>query len=183
VAEEVLNEFASDTHRRVAGHLSRPRSANDLAHFLARHDPHVEDDAYDPEKVEEYLKDLEADGLVKNIGSGTAEELVAKVKADKDLRTLRSEKADEFAARAERSDVYPFPEDGDHWVLTQKFIDKVNAPIPGEPPPLSGPALEHAEAENAKLAEESEAAFREGLRAKAQALRDQADQLDKEAGE
>jgi hypothetical protein len=114
----MVNDFETDTHRRVAGNLSQPRSARDLARFLARHDPYVEDAAHSEEGLDSYLKDLEADGLVKRIGSfegGKA--LVAAVKDDDQTVTLPAEKAKTYIVRSANPEKFPYP-DEEHWAMT-----------------------------------------------------------------
>jgi len=125
-----VNDFDSDTHRRVAANLSQPRSARDLARFLARHDPYVEDTAHTEEGLDSYLEDLEADGLVKRIGSfddGAA--LVKAVKADADVQTLPEEKAEVLVERAEHPQRFPFV-DEDHWALTTAGLARLTGPAP-----------------------------------------------------
>jgi hypothetical protein len=186
----VLNEFDSDTHRRVCANLSVPRSAAELAAFLSKHDPHVEDDAYSAEGVQDYLDDLEADGLVRNVGSfevdpddpaPAAREVLAAVNDDDDLITIPKAKADGFAERVEREDAFPYLDSGDHFVMTQLALDRINGPIPGESPPLTGRALRAAEAENERLQQESDERARQGMLDAAERLREQADELEKEA--
>jgi len=126
----IVNEFASDTHRRVAANLSQPRSARDLARFLARHDPYVDDEAHTEEGLDAYLKDLEADGLVKRIGSfDSGESLVKAVKADSDVPTLPKEKAEVLVERAEHPQRFPFV-DEDHWALTAAGLGRLTGEAP-----------------------------------------------------
>ena len=125
-----VNEFASDTHRRVAANLSQPRSARDLARFLARHDPYVDDEAHIEDGLDLYLNDLEASGLVKRIGSFDSGEALAKaVKADSDVLTLPKEKAEVLIERAEHPQRFPFV-DEDQWALTTSGLARLTGEAP-----------------------------------------------------
>ena len=64
--------------------------------------------------------------------------------------TLHKDKASALKERAESSRTAPHLDEA-LWVITQKFLDKINGPIPNEPPPLVGEALAAAEARNAEL--------------------------------
>lgn len=141
---EVLNEFASDAHRRVGGNLAQPRSARELAAFLAKLDPHVPDEVYSEAGVLPYLEDLEADGLVKRLGAfEDGEALVAAIAKDKALPTLPAEKAKTVAARAASPRVGPYP-DEEQWYITQAFLDRLDGPTPSSP---EGQALLKAQRE------------------------------------
>lgn len=176
-----LNEFESDTHRRVVANLSVPRSVGELADHLRQHDPYVSAEAYGEGSLMEYLKDLEADGLVKNIGTyPDGAEAVKAVRGDGGLIDFPGPKAAAFCARAERPDVGPFL-DEEQWVMTQLALDKINGPVPGEPPPLKGAALKHAERLNAELAAADRERVRKSLRAEAKRLRERAQDLEGEA--
>lgn len=154
---EVLNEFASDTHRRVGGVFLQPRSLADAARFLHINDPYVEDRAYNTQGLEEIVKDLQAEGLVKKVGKGTAREILKKIASDDALPTVPKEKAKLWTDRATlRGDRYPHPEDEDQWATTQAYLDRVNGPIPNEPPPLVGEELARVEAHNREIAEADE---------------------------
>ncbi len=125
-----LNHFDTDTHRRVAANLSQPRSRRDLARFLARHDPHVEDAAHTEEGLDPYLMDLEADGLVKGIGTfEDGKSLVAAVKSDDQAVTLPKEKAEVLVERAEHPQRFPFV-DEDHWALTTAGLERLTGSAP-----------------------------------------------------
>lgn len=178
----VLNEFESDTHRRVCANLSVPRSAEELAAFLSKHDPHVDASAYGAASVQDFIDDLEAEGLVANVGSfESAADAVAAVRDDADLIDFPKAKAENFAERAEREDVFPYLDGDDHYVMTALALAKIEGPIPDEPPPLTGPALRAAEKENARLKEEADERAREGMLAAAERLREEAERLEKEA--
>jgi len=119
------NDFETDTHRRVAANLSQPRSARDLARFLAALDPHVDEAAHSEEGVAAYLEDLEADGLVTKLGpfeDGKA--LVAAVKDDDQAVTLPKEKAQTLIVRADNPEKFPYA-DEDHWALTQVGLERL----------------------------------------------------------
>jgi hypothetical protein len=130
----MVNDFDSDTHRRVAANLSQPRSARDLARFLARHDPYVDEATHSEEGVVLYLMDLEEEiesgGLVKRIGSfDSGEALVKAVKADTQTVTLPKEKAEVLVERAEHSQRFPFV-DEDHWALTTAGLERLTGAAP-----------------------------------------------------
>lgn len=149
---DAIDEFKSDTHRRVAANLAQPRSARELARFLAIHDPHVADDAYSVEGVVDYLKDLEAEGLVLQLdASGDPKAIVDEVRASDAVPTLHKDKAKNFVARAtkrrDRQEYLAEPQ----WVATQAFYDRVAADIPNAPPPLEGAALDAALAADKRL--------------------------------
>jgi hypothetical protein len=114
----MADDFDSDTHRRVAGNLSQPRSARDLARFLTAHDPYVDEEAHSEEGVVSYLEDLEADGAITKLGSfEDGKALVAAVKDSDQAVTLPKEKVQTLMARADNSQKFPYP-DEDHWALT-----------------------------------------------------------------
>lgn len=159
---DAIDEFESDTHRRVAANLAQPRSAAGLARFLAAIDPHVTSKAYTPAGVQDYLDDLVKEGLVVRIGGANAdvktaedakdaaEAVVAEIKGHDEVPTLPKEKAANWIAssqkRTRRGEI------GDvQYVATQAFFDRVAGPIPNEPPPLEGEALAAAEAQNAAM--------------------------------
>jgi len=114
----VVNDFDSDTHRRVAANLSQPRSARDLARFLAALDPHVDEAAHSEEGVTEYLEDLESDGLVVKLGSfNGGKAIVAALKDSEQAMSLSPEKAKTYIVRAANPQKFPYP-DEEHWAMT-----------------------------------------------------------------
>ena len=153
--ETAVNEFDTDTHRRVCANLAQPRSLQDLAAFLRATDPYVDDAAYTVDGVVDYVRDLEADGLVKKLGTfDSGDELVKAIKNDGDVVTLHKDKAAALVQRFERPDIFPH-DDEDQYVLTQLALDRINGPIPNEPS-LEGAALAAAEQDQAAWFEENE---------------------------
>lgn len=103
-----LNEFESDTHRRVAANCTRPRSATEIALVLrgpqyhpalgklSAHDRYVDERAYEPAGVQSYLDELEADGLVKNVGRfAHGEEALEAQDSDPDVVDFQGVRGDE----------------------------------------------------------------------------------------
>jgi hypothetical protein len=177
-----LNEFDSDTHRRVCANLSVPRSALELARFLDRHDPHIDVAARDGEQVEGFLLDLEADGLVKRIkGLQDAKAAVKAMRQDSDVPTLPRAKASAYVERADRDDLFPVFDGREHWVFTKAALDRFNGPIRDEKPPKTGADLRAAEEANRALADRDARLAREGLLEEAKRLRARAAELKKEA--
>ena len=180
MAKPETYEFASDTHRRVAGNLTQPRSAADLARLLAALDPFVVDGAYTPNGVESFLKDLEADGMVKQVG--TFDDPAAAIKSfagDADLIDIPKVKAANIAERAENPVKYPFLDSEDQWLLAKRGLEALTAPGENVPPPLEGLALKGVEDANAKLAKEDEERAREEALRVAKGLRERADEIEK----
>jgi hypothetical protein len=135
--EVKINEFASDAHRRVAAQCSRPMSALEIAYSLKRTDPNVPDNLYHASGVQEILKDLEADGLVKNLGPFDDAEAALKAQ-DKDKDVINFEGSREtFIGRAEHPMRFPFLGRGDdHYVFTKECHARLTGPAyrPGEEP-------------------------------------------------
>ena len=140
------NEFDTDLHRRVAGNLQIPRSAEALVLTLERHDPTAigfDQGGYDRDgkvsEVDEVLSDLEADGVVAKIGEhGSPETAVEAVNTDENVVDIDPEQAEIFAEVIES----PRPSrrhlnlDGELWILTTKGLEKLTGTIPNEPPPV-----------------------------------------------
>jgi hypothetical protein len=125
------NEFASDTHRRVAGSLMRPRSAQEIADEFNRHDPYVADKARSAEGVEEYLRDLEAEGLAVNLGTfADGEAAMAAQNKDKAAIDFTGD-AEIFAAIAAADHKHPFLDSADHWVRTNDAQARLIGVAPG----------------------------------------------------
>jgi hypothetical protein len=133
-----VNQFASDTHRRVCANLSQPRTAEHLADFLSKTDPQVSHgqkghegrpNAHEASGVRHYLNDLERDGLVVKLGEHAAREvsdddedpdaeikaleeagrgLIDAVSKSKTAVTLPKEKAATFVERACNPDKEPY---------------------------------------------------------------------------
>lgn len=136
---EEINQFETDVHRRVAAHCTRPISALEIAYSFGR-DPNVPDEFRHPEAVEEVLKDLEADGLVKNVGiPEDAEQALADQNADPDLLDFHGD-SEVWVKRAAHPLRFPFLERGDHFVMTKKNHAKLTGPAyaPGEGPAGNG---------------------------------------------
>jgi hypothetical protein len=129
-----VNEFDTDTHRRVAAQCMRPRSATEIAHaFQTIPDPHVDESALHADGVREYLADLEADGLVKNLGTfDSGEEALKAQNADKDVIDFHGDK-DAFIKRAKHPLRFPFLERGeDHYVFTKRCHAKLTGEVPSD---------------------------------------------------
>lgn len=175
-------EFASDTHRRVAGNLTQPRSAADVARILSVLDPFVDDEAYKADGVGEYLSDLAADGCVKNIGSfEDGKAAVRAISSDPDTITLAKEKAANLVAIAENPVRYPFLDTEDHWILTSRGLEALTAEAPDAPPPLEGIALKAAEDANKQLAKDDAELVKKEAARVAKGLRERADEIEKDA--
>lgn len=147
--EVAVNEFRTDTHRRIAGMLMRPRSAAEIAAEFAKHDPWVEGDpprtdpmtgevseatgAYTAAGVTEYLEDLEAEGLAVNMGN--FEEASAALEAQNGNPELVDFAGDSgsFFALAEAERKYPYLSRADHWVRTNAAQARLVGPVPGAP--------------------------------------------------
>lgn len=128
-----LNDFDTDAHRRVLGNLGQPRSFNDLLLTLRVFDPHVGALGRTEQGLASVLADLEADGLVVNLGQfGSGSELVKAVAANKNVPTLHESKAEHFISRLDNPMRHPVLE-GDQLYMTQKGRDKLMGPIPNEP--------------------------------------------------
>ena len=135
MAEIAVNDFASDTHRRVVANFGRPRTAREVAAQLQRDDPYVDDKAYGAAGCAEYVKDLEADGLLKNLGKfESGKEALKAQDADKDVIDFDGDKAT-FEAAAENPRKFPHLDEDDHYVRTALAQAK-----------LIGPDRLHAEA-------------------------------------
>lgn len=115
-----VNDFATDTHRRVCAQCMYLRSASQIADVLRKVDPNVDEAAYERHGVEEYLADLEADGLVKNLGTFDDPESALKAQdKDKDVRDFQGS-PEVFANSANSQLGYPFLDREAHWVMTNK---------------------------------------------------------------
>ena len=127
------NVFDSDLHRRVAGNLQIPRSAEALVMTLERHDPTAigsDSMSYDRgaavASVDEALADLEADGVVTNIGEhSTPEDAVEIVNADDTVVDIGDEQAGLFASviASRRPSRRHLNIDGELWILTNKGLE------------------------------------------------------------
>jgi hypothetical protein len=179
-----LNEFDSDTHRRVCANLTVPRSVVELAEFLERHDPFVDRRAYSPEGVEEVLRDLEAARLVKRLpGLRDGKAAVKAMRQDKDVQTLPRAKASAFMERVERDDVLPAFDGREYWVATKAGLERLTGRVRDEPPALSGRHKREVEAANRELAKLDKQRVRDGLLEEAKRLRERAADLQKAAKE
>lgn len=167
-----LNVFASDLHRRVVGNLDIPRSAEALVLTFEKHDPVAigsNSDEYsrkDANKlVREVLLDLEAEGLVANLGEVTsAEDALAAMNGDSDTLDIGKSQGKAFvdAVESTRANRRHLHVNGTLYGATVKAWNKLNAPIPEEPPPLTGDSLREAEEFNKKWHEENEARAKGG---------------------
>jgi hypothetical protein len=147
-SEEQFNEFPfgpdgadSDTHRRVCAQCMRPRSATEIAYAFNQLDPNVAPAARHRDGVAGYLGDLEAKGLVKNLGpiDDPAKILDAQDK-DKELIDFQGQR-DAFVKRAQHPLRFPFPELGeDHYVMTKAAHAKLTGQAPSSAAP-AGPAV------------------------------------------
>jgi hypothetical protein len=125
-----VNDFATDTHRRVAAQCMRPRSATEIADALKQLDPHVDPDAHHADGVNEYLKDLEADGLVKNLGTfDTAEAALDAQNKDKDVIDFYGD-PEAFVSRAAHPLRFPFLDRENHFVFTKTCHAKLTGEAP-----------------------------------------------------
>lgn len=133
--------FASDEHRRLAGNLAQPRSIQSL-NVEAFKDPHLP--LGGEADIVEVLKDLEAEGYVKNVGvHEDAKALVDAVQDDEEAVSLHQSKAKALRERASaRPNEYL---QGEQWVLTERGLEALQAEHPNPPPPLTGDALKAAE--------------------------------------
>lgn len=131
-----VNEFQSDTHRRVTAQTMRPRSAREIAYELQTVDASAAEDAKHPDGVNEYLKDLEADGLVVNLGSfdpGDGEAALAAQKKNKQAMDFEGDE-DAFVARSKHPLRFPFFEQGeDHYVMTKLGHARLTGMAPTTP--------------------------------------------------
>lgn len=125
-----VNEFASDTHRRVVAQFTRPMTAREAADALKKHDPYVEDDAYGAQGVSEYISDLEADGLLTNLG--TFDDAKAALDAqDKNKDTINFQGSREsFSKLAENPLKHPYLDEDDHFVQTKLAHEKLAGEAP-----------------------------------------------------
>lgn len=149
-------QFASDAHRRVAGNLSVPGSVDDLRAVLAN------DDSFPdlvPGELELIVADLKSDGHVKSLGEhDDAEALVGAIKSDDDVPSLHKDKAKHFVLRTRRRG-FGRPAHvvaGEQFYFTNDGLDRLNAGLPSEPPPLEGEALKRAEEQDDELLAEVE---------------------------
>lgn len=137
------NDFESDLHRRVAGNLTIPRSAEALTLTMERHDPtaiNFESGVYDrgqtTEQIGEVLSDLEADGVVANIGEVDGpEEAIDAVNDDDNVVNMDNEEQQERfidLVNSDRPNRRHLNVDGELWILTTKGLEKLLGPIPGE---------------------------------------------------
>jgi hypothetical protein len=149
-------QFTSDAHRRVAGNLSVPRNLEQLRDVL-REDPHFPELV--PGELERIVADLQADGHLKSLGEHEdADALVKAIAKDKAVPTLHKEKAEHFVLRTKRRGLRrpPHVVAGEQLYFTNGGLDTLEAPVPDEPPPLEGPALEVAEEQDEALLTETE---------------------------
>lgn len=177
-----INDFLTDAHRRVCANLSQPRTVFELAMFLTKHDPPVfhEEVAYqgvdlasfDPAGggdvvagAKSLLADLEAEGLVKNLGPiSDVTAALALIEQDGELADIPKEKAANLVERAEHAEKLPvFGGKDDFYIFTAYGLAKLKGPIPQEPPPMVGARLAAAEAEpdTIQSREEAEEAAKE----------------------
>ena len=126
----VYNDFATDTHRRVLAHAMRPRSAAEIAYQLAKVDLNVDTSAYQQHGVQSILDDLEADGLVKNLGTfEDGKEALAAQDKDKDVINFSGSK-EAFHHSADNPLGFPFLDRADHYVMTKKGHAKLTGEVP-----------------------------------------------------
>jgi hypothetical protein len=132
---KVLNRFASDTHRRVAAQCMRPRSALEVAYALRKHDPNVQHgkaardaglpDAHHWQGAEHYLAELEAEGLVVNLGTfESAQDALKAQDGHKEAINFEGDR-DVFVNAARKELGFPFLDQGDHYVLTQACWERL----------------------------------------------------------
>jgi hypothetical protein len=137
------NDFETDLHRRVAGNLTIPRPAEGIVLAMERHDPtaiNFESGVYDrgqtTEQIGEVLSDLEADGVVSNIGEVDGpEEAIDAVNADDNVVNVDNEEQQERFIALVNSDLPKrrhLNVDGELWILTNKGLEKLLGPVPGE---------------------------------------------------
>lgn len=129
-----INEFETDTHRRVAAQCMRPRSATEIADALRQLDPHVDPACHHRDGVAAVLEDLEGEGLVKNLGSfDDAGEALAAQDRDKDVIDFQGSR-ESFENRAAHPLRFPFLERGeDHFVFTKECHDRLTGVGAGSP--------------------------------------------------
>ena len=144
-----LNDYKNDTLRRVAANCTRPRSATEIAMVLrgsgaVPDDPNVENVAsadgkkmlsvYTAEGIQVYLDQLEADGLVKNLGPfSEAEHALDSQNADGDVVDFQGN-PEVFVNSAASPLGWPHLELGeDHYVMTKLALEKLVGEVPGAP--------------------------------------------------
>jgi len=141
------NVFDSDLHRRVAGNLQIPRSVEALVLTLERHDPGAISSwsgSYNRGEtigqLGEVLSDLEADGVVINIGEHqTPDDAVEAVNDDPNAVDIPEDQAERFVTvvQSSRPSRRHLNVQGELWVLTNKGLEKLTGSIPNEPPPVA----------------------------------------------
>jgi uncharacterized protein YciI len=131
-----VNEFQTDTHRRVTAQCLRPRSAREIAYELQTVDASAADDAKHPDGVNEYLKDLEADGLVVNLGpfeAGDGEGALAAQNGNEQALNFEGD-TNAFVARSKHPLRFPIFEQGeDHYVMTNLGHARLTGEAPTTP--------------------------------------------------
>lgn len=138
------NDFNSDLHRRVAGNLTIPRPVEGLVLTLERHDPaaiNFESGVYDrgqtTEQIGEVLADLEADGVVFNIGEVDGpEDAIDAINADDNVVNMDNEEQQDLFIALVNSNLpnrRHINVEGELWILTNKGVEKLLGPVPGEP--------------------------------------------------
>lgn len=154
MTETYCNDFDSDLHRRVVGHLSYPRTVTSLVRELDA-DVAAAVTLRDVEAVERALGDCVGSGWVANVGDTTsAERLPGLASADPDAIDLADEEAETLARRAAAHPLR-YLDAGDKFVRTRAGHAKLCGPVPDEPPPKTGYDLVAATETNARLAREA----------------------------
>lgn len=122
--QELYAPFESDTHRQICGVLASPKTVIRIITYFNR-GTHLVGTSQD--EVGEVLKDLEADGLVKNIGEHedphTAWDVIVK---DKDLK-LDEGTYDIWAGRARVKAQHGYLM-GDLWLMTTRGFEALTTP-------------------------------------------------------
>lgn len=146
----------TDEHRRVLGHLSHPRSLASLVRVIDADEGAPTLGIGSMDRVEGLLEECVDAGLAKNMGDiRKAKELHTVPNADPDVIDIPREQADALRKRARTArGAARYLDEGDKFILTHDGLAVLTGPVPGEPPPLRGPALLAALESNVRLAEE-----------------------------
>jgi hypothetical protein len=108
----------------------RPRSATEIADRLRTADPDTTDAVHHRDGVLEVLKDLEADGLVVNLGTfDDPDAALAAQDKHKDAIDFEGDRA-VFANMARGPLGYPFLDREDHWAFTKACHARLIGEVP-----------------------------------------------------
>jgi hypothetical protein len=130
----------TDLDRRTIGNLAIPRNVVDLTQTL-REDQHTETRSDDD--VQSHLLDLEARGLVVNLGDGHGDDS-AKLASSAQSSKRTIPMADEQCQIMEKRWAAPHLNwrlPGDQWMLSVDGLDQIKAPPPGTPGPMGDQQL------------------------------------------